>query len=150
MLSLKFLLTWQRRNISKLPKITTLRWFLTSKLISKCCNFSMDSNKVKAFLALVTRYLMICLGHFKPLTILKFSWRWGGLPPPFKHPKQKGARPPSRNATPWCIFWIGDGVEKVVTFLNNIFKKNTKNKCLGPKWGIFLDNKWGVGRRKRR
>jgi hypothetical protein len=45
-----------------LPKITILRWFFPSKLISKCCNFSMDWDKVKCFSALVTHYFMINLG----------------------------------------------------------------------------------------
>ena len=61
---LNFLLPWQRGDISKLPKITILRWFFPSKLISKCCNFSMDWDRVKGFSALVTRYLMINLGSF--------------------------------------------------------------------------------------
>jgi hypothetical protein len=47
-----------------LPKITILRWFSPSKLISKCCNFSMDWDRVKCFSALVTRCLMIEWGHF--------------------------------------------------------------------------------------
>jgi hypothetical protein len=45
-----------------LPNITILRWFFPSKLISKCCNFSMYSDRVKCFLALFTRYLIIW-GH---------------------------------------------------------------------------------------
>jgi hypothetical protein len=47
-----------------LPKITIMRWFFPSKLISKCCNFSMDWDRVKCFSVLVTRYLMINLGSF--------------------------------------------------------------------------------------
>jgi hypothetical protein len=39
---LNFLLLWQRVDISKLPKVTILRRVFPSKLISKCCNFSMD------------------------------------------------------------------------------------------------------------
>jgi hypothetical protein len=42
MLGLKFPVTMATRDISKLPKITILRRFIPSKLISKCCNFSMD------------------------------------------------------------------------------------------------------------
>jgi hypothetical protein len=37
-----YLLPWQRGDVSKLPKITILHCFFPSKLISKCCNFSMD------------------------------------------------------------------------------------------------------------
>jgi hypothetical protein len=37
-----FLLSWLRGNISKLRKITILHRFFPSKLISKCCNFSMN------------------------------------------------------------------------------------------------------------
>jgi hypothetical protein len=40
---LNFLLVpLQRRDISKLPKITVLPRFFLSKFISKCCNFSRD------------------------------------------------------------------------------------------------------------
>jgi hypothetical protein len=39
---LNLLLPWQRGDISNLPKITILRRFFPSKLISNCCNFSMD------------------------------------------------------------------------------------------------------------
>jgi hypothetical protein len=47
-----------------LPKITILRWFFPSKLISKCCNFSMDWDRVNCFTMLVTHYLMIDLESF--------------------------------------------------------------------------------------
>jgi hypothetical protein len=61
---LNFLLPWQWGDISKLPKITILPQFFPSKIISKCCNFSRDWDRVKGFSALVTRYLMIDLGSF--------------------------------------------------------------------------------------
>jgi hypothetical protein len=64
MLSLKFPVTMATRDISKLPKITILRWFFTSKFISKCCNFSMDWGRVKGFSALVTHYLTIDLRSY--------------------------------------------------------------------------------------
>ena len=94
---LNFLLPWQRGDISKLPKITILRWFFPSKLISKCCNFSMDWDRVKCFSALVTRYLMINLGSFIASHKSKIFLAMRGTPPPFKPPKQKGAHPPSGN-----------------------------------------------------
>jgi hypothetical protein len=53
------LLPWQRGDISKLPKITILHWFFPSKFMSKCCNFSMDWDRVKCISALVTRYLIV-------------------------------------------------------------------------------------------
>jgi hypothetical protein len=59
---LNFLLPWQWGDISKLPKITILCEFFPSKLISKCCYFSMDWDRVKCFSALVTHYIMINLG----------------------------------------------------------------------------------------
>jgi hypothetical protein len=75
-----------------LPKITILRWFFPSKFISKCCNFSMDWDRVKCFSALVTRYLMINLGSFTASHKSKiFLAMRGTPPPPFKPPKQKGA-----------------------------------------------------------
>jgi hypothetical protein len=61
---LNFLLLWQWGEISKLPKITISRWFFPSKLISKCCNFSADWDRIKCFLALVTHYLTVDLGSF--------------------------------------------------------------------------------------
>jgi hypothetical protein len=36
------LLPWQRGDVSKLSKITILHCVFPSKLISKCCNFSMN------------------------------------------------------------------------------------------------------------
>jgi hypothetical protein len=50
------------------------------------------------------------------------SWRWGTAAP-FKPPSRRGHIPSL--APPWCIFLIGDGNEKVITFFNNISKTKT-------------------------
>jgi hypothetical protein len=80
-----FLLPWLRGDISKLPKITILRWFFPSKLILKCCNFLMDWDRVKCFSALVTRYLMIDVGlflasHKSKIFLAMRSFGWGDAP----------------------------------------------------------------------
>jgi hypothetical protein len=102
-----------------LPKVTILRWFFPSKLISKCCNFLMDWDRVKCFPALVTRYLMINLGLFIASNKSKIFLAMRGTPPPSNPPK----RGHPLLATPWCIFWLGGRAEKVVTFLTTFLKQ---------------------------
>jgi hypothetical protein len=80
-----------------LPKITILRWFFPSKLTSKCCNFSMDWDRVKCLSALVRRYLMINRAILSLSHVQNFLGDGGGGTPPFIPPKQKGAHPPSGN-----------------------------------------------------
>jgi hypothetical protein len=61
-----FLLPWQRGDVSKLRKksLFCIVVFFQSKLISKCCNFSMNQDRVKGFSASVTRYPEIDLRLF--------------------------------------------------------------------------------------
>jgi hypothetical protein len=80
-----------------LPKITILHCFFPSKLISKCCNFSMNWDRVKGFSASVTSYPKIDLRPFLACHMSKIFLAMRGTPPPFKPPKQKGAHPPSSN-----------------------------------------------------
>jgi hypothetical protein len=131
---LNFLLPWQRGDISNLPNINIFRWFFPLKLILKCCNFSMDWDRVKGFSELVTHYLMVDLGSFLASHSTKFSWRWGRLPPPSTPPTYRKGHIPHL-VTPWCTFRIGGGSEKVVTFFSNIFK--TKNSVCGLNTVIF-------------
>jgi hypothetical protein len=80
-----------------LPKITMLHCFFPSKLISKCCNFSMnwDTCRVKGFSASVTSYPKIELRPFlachmskiltatiiaQPGTVGSFHSGWGSKP----------------------------------------------------------------------
>jgi hypothetical protein len=112
-----------------LQKITILRWFFPIKLISKCCNFSMNEDRVKGFTVLVTRYLMVDLGSFLASHSPKFSWRWGGLPLPFKPPKQKGAHPPSGNPLINLLHRKRHG--KSCHFFQQHFPN--EKQCLGPK-----------------
>jgi hypothetical protein len=72
------------------------RFFSPSKLISKCCNFSMDWDGVKGLSVLLTRYLTI---HMRPLLacqISKIFLAMKGACRPVQI-KQKGAHPPSGN-----------------------------------------------------
>jgi hypothetical protein len=92
-----------------------------SKLISKYCNFLMDWDRVQGFSALVTRYLKVSLWPFLASQRVKspeFSWRWGGLPNPFKPPKQKRAHHPSFPLI--CLFGWGS-CRKSVWGLNRAF-----------------------------
>jgi hypothetical protein len=70
-----------------LPKITILRWCFPSKLISKCCNISMDWDRVKCFSAFVTRYLMINLGSFIASHKSKIVLAMRGTTPPLQTPQ---------------------------------------------------------------
>jgi hypothetical protein len=70
MLNLKFPVTMATGVRLKIANITILRgfflffFFFSTKLISKCCNFLMDCDRVKGFSALVTRYLKVDLRLF--------------------------------------------------------------------------------------
>jgi hypothetical protein len=94
----------------KIPKITILHCFLFFiKPDSKCCNFSMDPNRVKGFSA--TRYLKIDL---RPCLVILT-------------PKLKRAIPPSGN--PLMYFFDKCGAER-----DHLKKKNSnkkKKQCLG-------------------
>jgi hypothetical protein len=110
-----------------LPKITILRWFFPSKLISKCCHFSMDWDRVKGFSALVTRYLMIDLGSYLAKSKIFLAMRWTTAP--FNPPPKKGAQPHSGN--PLMYLLNGGRRRKSGHFFKQHF--SNKNKCLGPK-----------------
>jgi hypothetical protein len=119
-------------DISKLPKITIVRWFFPSKLISNSCYFSMDWDRVKYFSALVTRYLMIDLGSFLASHKSIFFWRWGGLPPP-SNPQTEGGTFPFWQ--PPDVSLVGSRAEKVVNFFHNI--SQTKTCVWGPNRTFF-------------
>jgi hypothetical protein len=107
-----------------LPKVTIFHcFFFPSKLISKCCNFSMNWDRVKGFSASVTSYTKIDLRLFLACHMSKIFLAKRGNPPPFKPPNRRGHIP--LLATPWCNIWIGDGAEKVVTFLTTFLKRKT-------------------------
>jgi hypothetical protein len=123
MLSLKFPVTMATRGRLKIAKITILSRPFPSKFISKWCNFSRDKDRVKCFLALVTRYLMVDLGSFlashksKTFLAMRRDYR-----PPSNPPNRKENNP--LLATPWCIFgWRGR--RKSAHFFNNISKTKT-------------------------
>jgi hypothetical protein len=77
-------------------------------LISKCCNFSMDWDRVKGFSPLVTRYLMIDQGSFLAPNKSKIFLVMTGTTAPLQTPKQKGAHPPSGNP----LLYLLDGVRR--------------------------------------
>jgi hypothetical protein len=124
---LNFLLPWQWMDISKLQKITILRWFFPSKLFSMCCNFSMDweSNAFQRWLHIT---LWLIWGHF-----LQFQNFLGDEPPPFKPPKQKGAHLPSGN--PLMYLLVGGPQRKSDHFFINI--SQTKTCVWGPNRTYF-------------
>jgi hypothetical protein len=133
MLSLKFPVTMATRGHLKIGKKHYFALIFSIKIDSKCCNFSMDWDRVKGFLALITSYLMVHLGSFLASHSPKFAWRWGGLPPPFKPPKQKGAHPPSGN--PLIILLYRGRRRKSCHFFKQHFPN--EKQCLGPKKGNF-------------
>jgi hypothetical protein len=89
--------------------------FFPSKLISKCCNFSMDWDRVN------TRYLMINLGSFIASHKSKLFLAMRGTPPPSNPPNRRVHIP--LLATPWCFFWSGCCAEKEVIFLTTFLKQ---------------------------
>jgi hypothetical protein len=132
------LLPWQWWKISKLRKITILHCFFPSKLISKCCNFSIQWDRVKGFSALVTRHLKFDLRPFLACHMSKIflSIRGTCNRPPSNPQNRRGHTP--LLATPWCIILMGGSAEKVVTLFNNI--SQTKNRAffhwLRPQKGV--------------
>jgi hypothetical protein len=102
---LNLLLPWQRGDSSKLPKITILRWFFPSKLILKCCNFSMDWDRVKGFFFSVG----YTLPYNRPGVIFSLSQVQNflgneGTTDPLKTPQT--AHPPSGNS---LVYFLDGG-----------------------------------------
>jgi hypothetical protein len=116
---LNLLLPWQRGDISNCKNPLFCVEFFHLQLISKCCNFSMDLDRVKCFSAFVTRYLIIDLGLILASQNSNIFL----------------ANPPNRRvhipflAVPWCICWLG-----VRRKSGHFFKQHfsNKNKCLEP------------------
>jgi hypothetical protein len=92
-----FLLLWQRGTFQNCQKTLFCIVFFSSKLISKCCNFSMNWNRVKGFSASVTSYPKINLRPFLACHMSKIFLTMRGNLPPLNPPKHKGAHPPSDN-----------------------------------------------------
>jgi hypothetical protein len=88
-LNLKSLVTMAAREHLKLTKSTNLRCFSI-----KQCNFSIDWDKVKGFLELVTRYLKVDLMPFLTSHKSKIFLEMKGSADSFQTPTQKGAHPP--------------------------------------------------------
>jgi hypothetical protein len=100
-----FLLAWQLGDVSKLPKKHYFAFF-SSKLISKCCNFSMDCDRVNGFSTLVTRYLTIDLRLFLACHIFKINFAMRGTDTPVKTSKAEGGTPPFWQPL-HVHFWLG-------------------------------------------
>jgi hypothetical protein len=75
--------------------------------------------ELKAFQRRILVTLRSTWGHFQPVTCSKFSWWWGGDSAPLQSPQTEGG------TSPWCNIWMGDGAEKVVTFLTTFLKRKT-------------------------
>jgi hypothetical protein len=100
MLNLKFPVTMATGGRLKIAKNHYFALvFFPSKLISKCCNFSMQWDRVKDFSVLFTRHLKINLRPFLSC-----------------HKSQTEGGTYSLLATPWCIILMGGHAEKMVTF----------------------------------
>jgi hypothetical protein len=106
----KLSVTMATGDVSKLPKITILHCFFPSKPISKCCNFSMNWDRVKGFSASVNSYPKIDLRPFLACHMSKIFLAMRGTPPPFKPPNRRGHIP--LLATPWCNIWMGAAPKK--------------------------------------
>jgi hypothetical protein len=102
--------------------------FFPSKLLSKCCNFSMQWDRVKGFSALVKCNLKIDLRPFLVCHMSKIFLAMRGTTAPFKLPKQEGAHPPSGN--PLMYHFHGGARRKNGQFLIAFLKR--KNSV----WGL--------------
>jgi hypothetical protein len=110
---LNFLLSWLRGHL-EIAKHHFLALIFPPKLISKCCNFSMDWDRVKDFSALVTRYLR-SPHRQETFGLVRLTTD------PLQTTKQRGYNPPL--AHPWCIYLIGVSDEKVITFVTPFLKR---------------------------
>jgi hypothetical protein len=90
MLSLKFSVTMATRGHIKIAKNHYFALIFSSKLIPKCCNFSMDSDIAKGFSALVSHYITIDLGPFIVSHNSKIFLAMMGTTAPFKPPNRRG------------------------------------------------------------
>jgi hypothetical protein len=94
MLNLKFTVTLAIWGHLKIAKITILSWYFPSKLISKCCNLSMNWDWAKGFsAALVTRYLNVDLRKFLASHMSKLFLEMRGSAALFKRPSRRGHIP---------------------------------------------------------
>jgi hypothetical protein len=105
-----FLLQWQPGDVSKLRKITIYYIvFFQSKLISKCCNFSMHWGRIKGFSAFVTCYLRIDLMLFLACHMSKWTIC------PLQTPQnRRGYIHPL--VTPWCNIFMWGRADKMISF----------------------------------
>jgi hypothetical protein len=129
MLGLKLPVTMATRGYLKIAKITILRWFLLSKLISKCCNFSMDWDRVKDWLFSVS----YTLPYDRPGVILvsyKFKFFLATRGTTAKPPKQKESHHPTGN--PLMYRFDRGRRRKSDHFFRNI--SQTKNTV----WGLNM------------
>jgi hypothetical protein len=129
MLNRKFPVTMARGDVSKLPKITILHCFFPWKLILKCCNFSMNWDRVKGYLASVTSYPKIYLRPFLACDMSKIFLAIRGTAAPFK-PQNRRVHPPSGS----LLMHILDRGRRRKS--GHFFKQHyfsNKNKCWGNK-----------------
>jgi hypothetical protein len=100
MLNPKFSVPMATGERLKIAKNHYFALFFSKCCISKCCNFSMNWDRVKTFQRQLLVTLRSIWGHFMPVTCPKFSWRWGGLRSPSNSPNRIGHIPILAN--PWC------------------------------------------------
>jgi hypothetical protein len=121
MLNRKFSVTVATGAYSKLRKIIILHCVFQSKLISKCCNFSMNYDKVRGYSASVTSYPEIDLRPFLACHMSKIVLAMRGTTTLFTPPPPtEGAHPPS--GSPLMYYFDRGPCRKVVTFLTTFLK----------------------------
>jgi hypothetical protein len=142
MLSLKFPVTMTTRRLLTIAKNHFFDPIFPSKFISKCCNFSMDWDRVKCFSAWLHVTLWSTWGHFKPLTSPKFfGVEWDSAP--LQTPQTEGGTSPSGN--PLMYLLDGGGAEKVLTFLATFLKRKHVFGAQIEHFFTILDLKRGEG-----
>jgi hypothetical protein len=119
------------RGFSKLRKNHYFAFFFPLKLISKCCNFSMNWDRVKGFSAPVTNYPKIDQRPFLAWHMSKIFLVMRGETAPLQTPQTEGGTSPFWQP-PDVPFWWDVAPKKWLPFLNNI--SETK-KCLRACYG---------------
>jgi hypothetical protein len=132
MLRLKFLVTWQRGDISKLPKNHYFALIFSIKIdfkVTAASYFSMDWDRVKCFSALVTCYLMIDLGSFLASHKSKIFLAMRGTVAPLQTPQTEWGTSPFWHTLMYLL--VGGPRRKSGYFFYQHF--SNENMCLGPK-----------------
>jgi hypothetical protein len=142
------LLPCQRGGISKLPKITILRWLFHSNWFQSDATsqwIEIESKAFQRWLGYLKVEVKSCLASQKSMFVFEM---WGSADR-FQQPKMKGAHPPS-GTTLVYLFDRRWRRKKVITFLNTISQRKTSVWSLNRAFLPFEDSKGGGWKGEKR